>query len=161
MADEKHRSVEEERKFAADAEKKRIDQAEEDRKKAEEEHKKRISTATALEPNAEGNVMVEAFMGPYRGQRLTMTAADGTAAIGAHWARNPVDFEYQHEALDEEGRKAAWEASNTWAQTQWDRAQKEEDEAPEGTPLRGTRRDMKPATKAEYATRDVSPKPAS
>ena len=84
--------------------------------------KKPKAEQRALEPNAEGNVRVEAIMGPYRGQHLTMTAADGQAAIDAHWARNPADAHYEHEALSDADRTAAWDGSHAWAKTQWDAA---------------------------------------
>ena len=130
MADEKRaeddrkRTAEDDRKHAAEAEQKRIAQAEEDRKQREQAEQQRRKQArdAPLVPNAEGNVMVECIMGPYRGQRLTMTAADGQAAINDHWARNPTEAEYQHEELAEADRVAAWEASKAWAQAQWDAA---------------------------------------
>ena len=58
-----------------------------DDKRTEEHRKKAVQPR--LEPNAEGNVMVDVIMGPYRSQRLTMTAADGQAAIDGHWATEP------------------------------------------------------------------------
>ena len=130
--DERKHSAEEQRRHAADAEQKRIAQAEEDRKKqaqAEQDRKKEVSQR-ALVPNAEGNVIVEAIMGPYRGQHLTMTEADGQAAINDHWARDPTEALYEHEALDDEHRKEAVDAAHAWAQTQWDAAQGVEDETP-------------------------------
>jgi hypothetical protein len=121
--DDKRRSAEEERKYAADAESKRIAQAEEDRKRRDDDAKKAKAEQRDLVPNAEGNVQVEAIMGPYRGQRLTMPAAEGQAAIDEHWARDPTDALYEHEALDDEHRQEAYEAAHTWAQAQWDAAQ--------------------------------------
>jgi hypothetical protein len=83
---------------------------------------KRVKAAPKLVPNAEGNVMVEAIMGPYRNQNLTMTAADGQAAIDAHWARDPTEALYEHEPLDDEHRQEAVTAAHAWAQAQWDAA---------------------------------------
>ena len=91
---------------------------------------KKKAEQRALVPNAEGNVMVECIMGPYRGQNITMTAADGQAAINAHWARDPTEALYEHEPLSEEDRKAALDASHAWAQTQWDAAQDVEPDQP-------------------------------
>jgi hypothetical protein len=70
---------------------------------------------------------VEALMGPYRGKRLTMPAADADAAINAHWAIDPfavVDLDHEaHPPLTDEERAAALTAATTWAQAQWDAAQ--------------------------------------
>ena len=126
MADDDKRTAEEQQRqaydaqykpLAADAEEKRLAQAEEDRKKREEgdEDRQKQARETPLVADAAGNVMIEAIMGPYRGNRLTVTEAEGQAAINDHWARNPVITEYQHEELSEEDRTAAWEAANTWA----------------------------------------------
>ena len=126
MADDDKRTAEEQQRqayeaqykpLAADAEEKRLAQAEEDRKKREEgdEDRRKQARETPLVADAAGNVMIEAIMGPYRGNRLTVTEAEGQAAINDHWARNPVITEYQHEELSEEDRTAAWEAANNWA----------------------------------------------
>jgi hypothetical protein len=160
--EERRRSAEDERKHAADEEAKRIAQAEEDRKQQAEADDKRKAEAKqrALVPNAEGNVMVEAIMGPYRGQRLTMTAADGQAAINDHWARDPVEALYEHEALDDEHRKEAIDAAQAWAQAQWDAAQGIE--PPEPPPPEGgitKRRAMRPDDGTDYKTRHTEPKP--
>ena len=110
--------------LAADAEEKRLAQAEEERKKREEgdEERKKQARETPLVADAAGNVMIEAIMGPYRGNRLTVTEAEGQAAINDHWARNPVITEYQHEELSEEDRTSAWEAANNWAKETWEKA---------------------------------------
>ena len=71
------------------------------------DEKKPKAEQRALVPNAEGNVVVECIMGPYRGQHLTMTATDGQAAIDAHWARDPTEAIYEHDELDEAERTAA------------------------------------------------------
>jgi hypothetical protein len=157
--DDRHRE-------AKEAEAKRIEdnkRAEDERKKADEERRK-TAAERALVPNAEGNVIVECIMGPYRGQNITMTEADGTAAIGAHWARDPTEAIYEHEPLSEEERTAAVDASHAWAQAQWDAAQGIEQEQP--PPPEGgdggvaRRRSMAPARPAPgYQTRTVEPKP--
>jgi hypothetical protein len=101
--------------------------ADKDDKKPDE---KKAKAAPKLVPNAEGNVMVEAIMGPYRGQRLTMPAADGDAAISAHWARDPTEALYEHDALSEEERTAAFDAAHAWANAQWEAAQSQPEPAP-------------------------------
>src|SRR4029077_3102134 len=70
--------------------------------------------------NAEGNVAVDVIMGPYRDNRLTMTAADGQAAVDAHWARNPQEPYGEHDPLSDQERNDALEASHAWAQAQQD-----------------------------------------
>jgi hypothetical protein len=131
MADDDNRTDDERKKQAADDEQKRITQAEDDRKAREqaEADRQKAMKETPLVPNDQGIVMVEAIMGPYRGQRLQMKEADGTAAINEHWARNPVWAEYVHDELSDEERKAAWDASHAWANAQWEEAQKEPEEA--------------------------------
>ena len=161
MADDDKRTADERKREAHEAEQKRIAQAEDDRKKREQAEVDRRKQArdAPLVPNAEGNVMVECIMGPYRGQNITMTAADGQTAINDHWARNPTEAAYEHEPLSEEDRTHAVEASHTWAQAQWDAAQGIEQEPP---PPEGgvTRRSMAPARPAPgYQTRQVEPKP--
>jgi hypothetical protein len=125
--------------------------------------KKPKAEQRALEPNAEGNVRVEAIMGPYRGQHLTMTAADGQAAIDAHWARNPADPHYEHDMLSDEERTAAWDGSHAWAKTQWDAAAGiEQPPPPEGGEGGITRRRSMAPDKSPgsgYQTRHVEPKP--
>jgi len=128
-----------------------------DDKRTDEKKTRAKAEQRALVPNAEGNVMVEALMGPYRGQNLTMTAADGQAAIDAHWARDPTEALYEHEPLDEAGRTAALDASHTWAQAQWDAAQGVEPEPPppEGGVTR--RRALEPEDKpGGYTTRGAA-----
>jgi hypothetical protein len=39
--------------------------------------------------DADGNVMIECLMGPYRGQHLKVPEAVATAAIADKWAREP------------------------------------------------------------------------
>jgi len=117
---------------------------------------KKKAEQRALVPNAEGNVIVEAIMGPYRGQHLTMLAADGQNAINDHWARDPTEALYEHEELSEEDRTHAVEASHIWAQAQWDAAQDIEPDAPppEGGEGGVTRkRSMAAEQPAAYKTR--------
>ena len=159
--------------LAADAEEKRLAQAEEERKKREEgdEERKKQARETPLVADAAGNVMIEAIMGPYRGNRLTVTEAEGQAAINDHWARNPVITEYQHEELSEEDRTAAWEAANTWAKETWEKAGQVEGETPppeaeakrreqeEAERQRQQQRDMQPDQAAGYKTRQSPTEP--
>jgi hypothetical protein len=111
----------------------------------------------AQEPDAEGNKIVEVLIGPYRGQRLKMPAAEADQATADHWARDPFGVVPIPEPKDEEERlrlirgesapkegepamgegppylsdeerRAAHEASTAWAQAQWDAAQELETE---------------------------------
>jgi hypothetical protein len=168
MADNDNRTDDERRREAAEAEAKRIAQAEEDRKAREqaEADRRKAAREAPLVPNAEGNVMIEAIMGPYRGQRLTVKEAEGTAAINDHWARNPNEVEYQHDELSEEDRKAAWDASHKWAKETWEAAGQPPDEAPEVRQAREEQerqrqqqRDMQPEQAPGYKTRQA-PAPA-
>ena len=146
----------------ADDDKKSDDKrrADEERRKADEQ---KTASQQALVPDAEGNVAIDVIMGPYRDQRLTMTAADGQAAIDAHWARDPhsgVPYGEGHEPLDDEHRAEALEAANTWAQTQWDAGTQEP--PPEGgegeTGGVTRRRAMTPDKPAQnYTTRQTPP----
>jgi len=130
--------------------------ADDDKTKADKTKadKKAKAEQRALVPNAEGNVRVEAIMGPYRGQHLTMTAADGQGAINDHWARDPTEALYEHEELSEADRTHAVEASHAWAQAQWDAAQGEtppDPPPPEGGATR--KRSMAAEEPAHYKTR--------
>jgi hypothetical protein len=129
------------------------------------------------EPDAEGNKLVEALIGPYRGQRLKMPAADADQAIADHWARDPFGVVPIPEPKDEEERlrqirgesapkegepamgegppylsdeerRAAHEASTAWAQAQWDAAQELETED-----MRQVRLAREPATPPEPPAR--------
>jgi hypothetical protein len=94
---------------------------------------------------------VQVILGPYRDNRLTMSTADATAAINDHWAVDPFAplDEKPHDPLSEQDRQAAYEASMTWAKTQW---------AAEPEPkAKDQKRDMTPHPKGEYETRDVKP----
>jgi len=109
---------------------------------------------------ADETKQIDVIMGPYRGNRLTVSAADADAAVNAHWARDPhsdVPYGEGHEPLDDEHRAEALEAANTWAQTQWD-AGAQEPPPPEGgegeTGGVTRRRAMSPDQPgARYATR--------
>lgn len=103
---------------------------------------------------------IQVLLGPYRDNRLTVSAADADAAINAHWAVDPHHVaepdEEPHPPLTEEERTAAFEAATTWAQAQWDAAQQIGN--PKEPPAEGTavRRDMKPdETAGRYATREA------
>jgi hypothetical protein len=101
---------------------------------------------------------VEAILGPYRGQRLTMTAADATAAINAHWARDPFTTEEPHDPLSEEERTAALDAANAWYDAQQAAASGEA--PPPEPPPEGGEAQSKRAMAAEkpgaYTTRETA-----
>jgi hypothetical protein len=114
---------------------------------------KKKAEQRALVPNAEGNVMVEAILGPYRGNRLTMPAAEGEQARDDHWVINPSDMEsYDHPTLTDEERTASLAAAQAWAQAQWDTAQ---GVAPPPPPEGGVtrKRSMAAEEPAHYKTR--------
>ena len=106
---------------------------------------------------------IEAIIGPYRGQRLSVTAADFDAAIAAHWAIDPFaereDPDDPHPPLTEAERTAALEAANTWAQAQTGDVPEPpiEPPPPEGG---ATRRSMTPdESPGGYQTRQAPPAP--
>jgi hypothetical protein len=70
---------------------------------------------------------IQVLMGPYRDNRLTVSAADADAAINAHWAVDPFHVaapdEEPHPPLSDEERTAALEAATAWAKQTWDTAQ--------------------------------------
>lgn len=80
---------------------------------------------------------VEAILGPYRGQRLTMTTADADTAINDHWARDPFSEDPPHDPLTEEERSHALEASKAWAAAQQAAAAGEEPPPVEPPPEEG------------------------
>jgi hypothetical protein len=92
------------------------------------------------EPDAEGNKVVDVMVGPYRGHRLKMPAAEADKAITDNWARDPFNIlpipqPKEGEAkmgqppfLSDEQRKVAHEASTAWAQAQWEASQQLETE---------------------------------
>ena len=61
---------------------------------------------------------VEALLGPYRGNRLTMTAADAQNAINDHWAYDPYDAHEEHDPLTDDERTHALEAAVAWRDAQ-------------------------------------------
>ena len=115
---------------------------------------------------ADETKQIMVLMGPYRDNRLTVSAADADAAINAHWAVDPFYMpapdEEPHPPLSDEERTAALEAATTWAKAQWDTAQGvTPPEPPPEPPIEGRKaekRDMKPdATSGRYGTRDTGP----
>lgn len=106
---------------------------------------------------ADETKQIDVFMGPYRGNRLVVSAADADAAVNAHWSRDPHSGEAYgtgHDPLSDDERAAALEAATTWAKAQWDTAQQVP--PPEGTPVR---RDMKPDEGGKYPTRNIPDQP--
>jgi len=103
---------------------------------------------------------IQVLMGPYRDNRLTVSAADAESAINNHWAVDPhelPDPDHQHPPLSDEERTAALEAATTWAKAQWDAAQGVT--PPPDPPIaraKSEKRDMKPDEPAGrgYATRE-------
>ena len=95
---------------------------------------------------------IEATVGPYRGQRLTVSAADADAAIADKWAIDPfapVEHEPDEapEPLSEEERVSAHEAALAWSAAQQKAASGEDNPAPEQT------RAMGAETPKNYKTR--------
>lgn len=109
---------------------------------------------------------LDVIMGPYRGHRLTMTAADADSAINNHWATDPAAApdDHPHPPLSEQERTDALAAATTWAQAQWDTAQgvaPPDPPPPEGGEGEGgvtRKRAMKPDDEGHYKTRQVEPK---
>jgi hypothetical protein len=108
---------------------------------------------------ADDDRIVDVHMGPYRGSRLRMTAADADAAINAHWAHDPItayDPDHAHEPLTDQQREDAMTAAHAWAHATWDAAQgvaPPEPPPPEGGVTR--KRAMKPEEGHDYKTRDA------
>jgi hypothetical protein len=111
---------------------------------------------------------IDVIMGPYRGHRLTVSAADADAAVNGHWATDPnavsePDHE-PHPPLSEQERTEALTAATTWAQLQWDTAQQvppPDPPPPEGGEGGITRRRSMTPDKSPgsgYQTRHVEPK---
>jgi hypothetical protein len=96
---------------------------------------------------------IDVIMGPYRGNLLTVSAADADAAVNAHWARDPhsgEEYGTGHDPLSDEERAAALEAANVWAQAQWAAGtQAPPDPPPEG----GETRNMEAGSGGRYRTR--------
>lgn len=107
---------------------------------------------------ADETKQVDVILGPYRGHRLTMTAADADAAVGAHWATDPTkEHEPPHDPLSDQERTDAMTAATAWAQVTWDTAQGTT--PPDPPPPEGgvTRRAMKPEEGEGYKTRQADP----
>ena len=101
---------------------------------------------------------IDVIMGPYRGNLLTVSAADADAAVNAHWARDPHSGEAYgtgHDPLSDEERATALEAANTWAKAQWTAGTQEPPPDPPVSRAKEEKRDMKPdEPAAKYTTRD-------
>lgn len=108
---------------------------------------------------------IQVLMGPYRDNRLTVSAADAESAINNHWAVDPFELpdpDHQHPPLSEEERLAAMTAANDWATAQWDAAQGNTPPPPDPPVARHAseapateKRDMTPEdTSGDYTTRD-------
>ena len=115
---------------------------------------------------AEETKVIDVMIGPYRGHRLTVSAADADSAIGSHWATDanaapPAPDEEPHPPLSDEERNSALEAAQTWAQAQWDAAQAvaTPKEAPAARGKKDPeKRDLKPGESAgSYTTRAARP----
>lgn len=97
---------------------------------------------------------IEATLGPYRGQRLTMPAADAAAAIAADWAIDPFEPapDPPPDPLTEAERDAAIAAATAWQTAQLQAAAGQEADPPAGEG--GETRAMSPEhTTRPYKTR--------
>ena len=102
---------------------------------------------------------VQVILGPYRDSRLTMSTADAQSAINNHRAVDPFAplDDHPHDPLTEQERQDAYEASMTWAKTQWG-VPPPEPPPPEGGEGDITRkRAMKPEEGVGYKTRQAEP----
>jgi hypothetical protein len=113
---------------------------------------------------ADETKQIDVIMGPYRDQRLTVSAADADAAVNAHWARNPFEpYDVDHDPLTDQQRNDALTAAHTWAKAQWDAAQgiAPPPEPPPESPPEGVagKRAMKPEESEAYKTRQQTPPP--
>ena len=101
-----------------------------------------LVTQPTSEPLAGGRAMY-VLVGPYRGNVLTMTDADGESAKDNHWAidiadmSGPLDantpYDHDHELTDEDRAYAVKEA-NEWAAAQSGQGEEDDEDepAPEG-----------------------------
>jgi hypothetical protein len=120
---------------------------------ADDDKKKEKVAGPKMVPDAEGNTLIDVIMGPYRDNRLKMTAADADAAVNAHWARDPLGQEDpDHPPLTDQQRQDALAASHAWAQAQQD-ALLPDPPPPEGGVTR--KREMKPEEGEGYKTRQT------
>lgn len=107
--------------------------------------------------------VIDVLLGPYRGHRLKVSAADAESAVNNHWATDadappPGPDEEAHPPLSEEERTAAFDAAHEWANKQWAIAQGEPEETP--PPEGGVEtRDMAADDPAQYATRSTHRQP--
>ena len=100
-----------------------------------------LVTAPTSGPLAEGGRAMYVLVGPYRGNVLTMTDADGESAKDNHWAIDIVDmnkpfdadnpYGHDHELTDEDRAYAVKEA-NEWAAAQNPPPEEQDEAAPEG-----------------------------
>ena len=72
--------------------------------------------------------VIDVIMGPYRGHRLTVPAADADSAVNNHWATDanappPAPDHEPHPPLSDEERAAALTAAEAWATATWATAQ--------------------------------------
>ena len=112
---------------------------------------------------ADETKVIDVIMGPYRGHRLTVSAADAQSAVNNHWATDPdaplPDADHEpHPPLSDEERTAAFDAAHEWAKQTWATAQGTEPPPPPegegGTPLA---RDMEGDEPGKYTTRATRP----
>ena len=103
--------------------------------------------------------VIEAICGPYRGQRLTVSAADFDRAIAERWARDPHpdephDPHEQPPEMTDEETGMAIEAARAWQAEQVEIASGGK---PTGPP-KEERRDMRPGeSTGTYERRGVRP----
>ena len=130
-----------------------------------------LVTAPTSGPLADGGRAMYVLVGPYRGNVLTMTDADGESAKDNHWAIDIVDmnkpfdadnpYGHDHELTDEDRAYAVKEA-NEWAAAQNPPPDPEgEDEAaPEGeTEGQRQAREKRNADRKAQRERDRKPQP--
>jgi hypothetical protein len=100
---------------------------------------------------------VMVLLGPYRDNRLTMTAADAESAINNHWAVDPTvlhDPEHEHPPLDDAERQTALDSAHAWAQAQQDVLVEQPPDPPPITDTR-SKKAMKPDEGSGYTTREA------
>ena len=109
---------------------------------------------------AEDTKVIDVIMGPYRGHRLTVSAADAESAINNHWATDADALplgpdDHPHPPLSDEERTGALDAANEWAKETWATAQGTEPEQPppDGESEGGITRDMEGDEPGKYTTR--------
>ena len=103
--------------------------------------------------------MIDVLMGPYRGHRLQVSAADAQSAIADHWASDadappPGPDHEPHPPLSEEERTTAWDAANEWARNTWAISQG----APAPVQGEAEARHMEADEAGNYTTRSAKPK---